>query len=102
MLQSINRTITSGGVKYDVTVAFSGMNVEQIQQDAMSFYVWKVQRVVRDADEKQRETWAKDGISIHATEAGKNVLTTEQLVNKLTPEQKEMVFAMLQKERVNG
>ena len=80
MLKSIRRTIGSGGVKYDVTIGFDGMNDEQIQQDATSFYVWKLQRQIRDAGESQRETWARDGIAIHATEVGKTVMSRESSV----------------------
>ena len=96
MLKSIKRTIGSGGVKYDVTIGFEGMNAEQIQQDATSYYVWKLQRQIRDASDAQREAWASAGITIHATEVGKSVVTTEELVGKMTDEQAEKAYKLLE------
>ena len=67
MLDSISRTIGSGDVKYDLTIGFSGMDIEQIQADAVSFYAWKVQRTIREGSDADRADYAENGINLHAT-----------------------------------
>lgn len=96
MLQSIKRTVGSGGIDYDVTINFDGMNDEQVQQDATSYYVWKLQRRLRAAEDVQKEEWLKNGIVVHARDAGKKILSTEEIVGKMTKEQAEKAFEMLQ------
>ena len=87
MKDRISRTIGSGGVKYDCNVSFTGMEIEAIQEDAMSFYVWKVQRTLRDMSDAQREDALENGINIHANDVGKPVVSTEKLVNQMSDEQ---------------
>ena len=84
MLDSIKRQVGSGGDKYDLEVSFKGMNEEQVQQDAMSFYVWKVQRTIRDADDDAKVDMLENGITLHATEVGKPVVSTSQMVDKMS------------------
>lgn len=95
MLQSIKRTVGSGGVDYDVTINFDGMNEEQVQQDAVSFYVWKLQRQMREAGDAQKETWKREGIVVHAQEVGKKILSTEEIVDKMTTDQAEKAYERL-------
>ncbi len=87
MLDSIKRTVGSGGEKFDLEVSFNGMSDEQIQADAMSFYVWKVQRTIREASDEDRAEMLKDGINLHATEVGKPVVSTTQMVDKMSDAQ---------------
>lgn len=87
MLDSIKRTVGSGGDKYDVEISFKGMNEEQIQQDAMSFYTWKVQRTIRDASDEDRADMLDKGINLHATEVGKPVVSTSQMLDKMSDAQ---------------
>ena len=87
MLDSIKRQVGSGGEKYDLEVSFGGMNDEQIQADAMSFYVWKVQRTIRDASDEDRAEMLDKGINLHATEVGKPVVSTTQMVDKMSDAQ---------------
>ena len=96
MLQKLERTVKSGGTKYDVVVTFDRLTVEQVQNDAMSYYVWKIQRQIRDADETQRKKMAHDGIHVHATEAGKPYVSPQQMVAKMSPEQKKELLELLQ------
>lgn len=95
MLRSIKRTISSGGVKYDVTIGFEGVDDEQIQADAASYYVWKLQRAIRDADEKTREELKTKGIHVNATDVGKAIISTEKLVSKLSDEQALKAYELL-------
>jgi hypothetical protein len=95
MLKSIKRTIGSGGVKFNVTLNFEGVGIEQIQQDAANYYVWKLQRVIRDADEKSRSKFLSEGINIHVNEVGKTIVTTEQLVSKMSDDQALQAYELL-------
>ena len=62
MLDSIKRQVGSGGEKYDLEISFKGMNDDSIQGDAMSFYVWKVQRTIRDASDEDRAEMLENGL----------------------------------------
>ncbi len=95
MKNTITRTVGSGEKKYDVTVGFDGLDVDQIQADAMSFYVWKIQRTIRDADENARADMLENGIHIHASDVGKPVVSTEKLVAQMSDEQAEKALAEL-------
>ncbi len=95
MKNTMTRTVGSGGEKYDVTVGFDGLEPEQIQADAMSFYVWKIQRTIRDADESARTDMLENGIHIHASDVGKPVVSTEKLVAQMSDEQAEKALAEL-------
>ena len=95
MLKSIKRTIGSGGEKYDATIGFDGMTIEQIQQDAMSFYVWRLQRQIREADEATRTEFALNGIEVHAKDVGKTIVSTSELVDKMSDEQAMQAFELL-------
>ena len=81
---------------YNVTVSCSGMTFEQAQDDAMHYYGWKIQRVIRDATEAQKEAWAKDGITLHFTEVGKQVKSVEQTVEAMSDDQARKAYEMLQ------
>jgi len=98
MKDSLNKTISSGDVNYDLTISFVGLTDEQVQAYAFSFLAWKVQRVIRDASEDERAKWAADGINLHATEVGKPIITTEQMIAKMSPEQKQAALEQLQAE----
>ncbi len=95
MLNSIKRTVGSGSKKYDVTIGFEGMDDEQVQADAMSFYVWKIQRTLRDASDEERVDYLADGIHLHATEVGKPVVSTDKMVNQMSDEQAAKAFELL-------
>ncbi len=99
MLNSIKRTVGSGKgddkVKYDLTIGFDDMDVEQIQADAVSFYVWKVQRTIRDASDEERQDMLDNGIHLHATEVGKPVVSTDKMVNQMSNEQATKAFELL-------
>ena len=97
MKDVIKRTIKSGEPKvaYDVTVTCNGMTPEQAQADAMNYYVWKLQRVIRDATDVERAKWAKDGIVVHYTEVGKKVESVTTTVEKLSNEQAREAYAIL-------
>ena len=101
MLDKISRAIGSGKgddkVTYDLTVGFDGMEVEQVQADAMSFYVWKVQRTIREASDEERAEMLENGIHLHASAVGKPVISTEKLVNNLSDEQAEKALEKLMK-----
>ncbi len=99
MKKSISRTIGSGGEKYDLTVGFEGMEVEQVQEDAMSFYVWKVQRTLRDAGDDEKAEMMENGIHLHAGDVGKPVISTEKMVNQMSDEQAAKALEQL-KERL--
>lgn len=100
MKKAISRTIGSGGDKYDLTIGFEGMEVEQVQADAMSFYVWKVQRTLRDADEAEKMDMLENGIHLHAADVGKPVVSTEKMVTQMSRDQAEKALEML-KARLN-
>jgi hypothetical protein len=95
MLKSIARKVGSGEKKFNVTINFEGVADEQIQQDAMSFYVWKIQRTIREASDEDKAKMFEDGITLHATEVGKPVVSTEQIVAKMTIDQAEKAIALL-------
>ena len=95
MKDVIKRTIKSGGVAYDVSVTCNGMTPEQAQSDAMNYYVWKLQRVLRDATDVERAKWAKNGIVVHYTEVGKKVETVETTVEKLSDAQAREAYELL-------
>ena len=95
MDNQIKRTVGSGGNQYDVIVAFNGMAVEDIQKDAMSFYVWKIQRQIREASDDQKAIYKKNGITLHASEVGKPVVDTGELVEKMTDAQALEAFELL-------
>ena len=80
---------------YNVTVVCTGMTPEQAQDDAMHYYGWKIQRVIRDASEAQREKWVKEGLTLHYTEVGKVVKSVEQTVESLSDEQARKAYDML-------
>ena len=80
---------------YNVTVVCSGMTAEQAQDDAFHYYVWKLQRVIRDATDAQRDKWSKDGITLHYSEVGKVVKTVEQTVESMSDEQARKAYDML-------
>jgi hypothetical protein len=80
---------------YNVTVVCSGMTFEQAQDDAMHYYGWKIQRVIRDASEAQKEKWAKDGMTLHFSEVGKTVKSVEQTVESMSDEQARKAYDML-------
>ena len=87
MKDTIVRTIGSGGKKYDLEVSFLGMDIEDVQADAMSFYVWKVQRTIRDASDSERADMLENGIQLHARDVGKPVVSTEKLVEGMSEDQ---------------
>ena len=95
MLDKIMRVIKSGGLSFNATVTMGGMTVEQAQQDAMSFYVWKLQRVIREATPAEQTKWAKDGIVVHYTEVGKKVATVTTTVEKLSDQQAREAYELL-------
>ena len=97
MKDVIKRTIKSGEpkVSYDVTVTCNGMTPEQAQTDAMNYYVWKLQRVIRDASDAEKAKWAKDGIVVHYTEVGKKVETVTTTVGKLSDQQAREAYELL-------
>jgi len=101
MLDKLVKVIKSGGRSYDVTVTCNGMTPEQAQADAMNYYVWKLQRVIRDASDAQQAAWAKDGIIVHFIEVGKKVETVEQTVDKMSDDQAQAAYEML-KARLNA
>ena len=65
------------------------------KSDAMSFYVWKLQRQIREATETQRNRWATDGITMHASEVGKAIVTTEEIVDKMSAKEAEKAIELL-------
>lgn len=95
MLDKIKRVIASGKVKYDVTVTCNGMTPEQAQTDAMNYYVWKLQRVIRDASETEQKTWAEKGIVVHYSEVGKKVESVETTVDKFSEEQAMAAYELI-------
>lgn len=95
MKKAITRKIGSGGEKFDCTITFDGMEIEAIQEDAMSFYVWKVQRTIRDADEDAKADMLENGIHLHATAVGKPVVSTEKMVDSMSDEQAEKALEKL-------
>ena len=66
MKDKLTKTIKSGKDEdkrtYNVTVLCTGMTPEQAQEDAMHYYVWKLQRVIRDASEQEKVKWEKTGL----------------------------------------
>jgi hypothetical protein len=80
---------------YNVTIVCSGMTPEQAQEDALHYYKWKLQRVIRAATDAQRAEWAKTGINLHYTEVGKVVKSVEQTVESLSDEQARKAYEML-------
>jgi hypothetical protein len=80
---------------YNVTVVCTGMTVEQAQEDAFHYYVWKLQRVIRDADEKQKDEWSKNGLTVHYTEVGKTVKSVEQTVESMSDDQARKAYELL-------
>lgn len=80
---------------YNVTVLCTGMTMEQAQEDAMHYYGWKIQRVIRDATEAQRDKWAKEGLTLHYTEVGKKIESVETTVEKMSDEQARKAYEML-------
>ena len=95
MKDKLTKTIKSGDVKYDVTIVCTGMTPEQAQADAMNYYVWKLQRVIRDASDAQRAEWAKKGITVHYTEVGKKVETVQETVEKMSDAQAAEAYEQL-------
>jgi hypothetical protein len=80
---------------YNLTITCNGMTPEQAQEDAFHYYVWKVQRVVRDATPAQQAVWAKDGLTLHFTEVGKTVKSVEQTVESMSDDQARKAYDML-------
>ena len=99
MKDKLVRQIGSGKgedkTKYNVTVLCSGMTPEQAQDDAMHYYVWKIQRVIRDASPTERAKWSKDGLTLHFTEVGKKVETVEATVDKMSDEAARKAYELL-------
>jgi hypothetical protein len=99
MKDKLVSTVKSGDgkdkTKYDLTIGCSGMTFEQAQDDALHYYKWKVQRVIRAATPAQRAEWAKNGINLHYTEVGKVVKSVEQTVESLSDEQARKAYEML-------
>jgi hypothetical protein len=95
MRDKLTKVIKSGGAEYDVTVTCNGMTPEQAQEDALNYYIWKLQRVLRAATDKQRAEWAANGIVVHYTEVGKRIESVEQTVDKLSDEQARAAFELL-------
>lgn len=93
----MKKQITSGDVKYDVDIRMKDLTLEQAKSDAFKYYIWKVQRVIRDASDTEREAWAENGLNMHWSEVGKKVETTEQLVGKMSDDQAKEAFEMLRK-----
>lgn len=100
MKNELSKVIRSGKDEdkrsYSVKVLCTGMTPEQAQEDAFHYYVWKIQRVIRDATDAQKEKWAKDGLTLHYTEVGKKVETVETTVSKLSDDQARQAWEMLQ------
>ncbi len=97
----ITRIFASGGIQYSATVTFNDMDIKDIQGDAMSFYVWKFQRQVRDASPELKTKYAADGITMHASEVGKPVVDTASLIAKMSDDQATEAFEAL-RARVQG
>lgn len=99
MKEKLTKVINSGKgndkTEYNLTVTCNGMTPEQAQDDAMHYYVWKVQRVIRDATPAQRADWAKNGITLHFTEVGKKVETVEATVDKMSDDQALKAYELL-------
>ena len=99
MKDKLSKVIKSGKDadkrSYNVTVLCSGMTPEQAQDDAFHYYVWKLQRVIRDADDKQREEWSKKGLTLHYSEVGKVVKSVEQTVEAMSDEQAVKAYDLL-------
>jgi hypothetical protein len=99
MKDKLSKVIKSGKDadrrSYNLTVTCTDMTPEQAQEDAFHYYVWKVQRVIRDADEASRAKWAKDGLTLHFSEVGKAVKTVEQTVESMSDEQARKAYDML-------
>ena len=81
---------------YNVTVLCNGMTAEQAQEDAFHYYVWKLQRVIRDASEDEKAHMAKDGITVHFSEVGKKVEDVATTMSKMSDDQARAAYEMLQ------
>jgi len=106
MKDKLSKVIKSGKDEdkrsYNVTVLCNGMTAEQAQDDAFHYYVWKVQRVIRDASETEKAKWAKDGLTLHYTEVGKKVESVETKVASLSDEQAKQAYEMLKAKFAKG
>lgn len=81
---------------YNVTVLCTGMTPEQAQEDAFHYYVWKLQRVIRDASDVEKDRMSREGITVHYTEVGKKVETAEEQVGKMSDDQARKAYELLQ------
>lgn len=97
----IARVFASAGVQYSATITFTNIDIEAVKGDAVSFYVWKLQRQVREASVDQRAKWAKDGITLHYSEVGKPVVDTGELMEKMSDEQAAEAFELLKARLAN-
>jgi hypothetical protein len=99
MKNELSKIIKSGKDEdkreYKVKVLCNGMTPEQAQEDAFHYYVWKIQRVIRDASEVQKAAWAKGGITVHYTEVGKKVEDPETTVGKMSDDQARVALEAL-------
>ena len=99
MKDKLTKEITSGKgedkTKYNVVVLCNGMTPEQAQEDAFHYYVWKLQRVIRDATPSERDKMSRDGITVHYTEVGKKVESPEAMVDKMSDDAALKAYELL-------
>ena len=94
--KAISRTISSGQVQYDLTITFSNIDLEQVKNDAVSFYAWKVQRQIREASDSVKKRWKDEGITLHFSEVGKPVMDVDKAIDNMSDEQAEAAYKRLQ------
>jgi len=94
-MEKLSKVVKSGGRSFNVTVLLSGQTLAAAQEDAMKYYVWKLQRVLREASAADLGKWEKDGITVHYSEVGKKVESPEETVGKMSDEQARAAFELL-------
>lgn len=92
----MEKIVKSGDVKYNIKIRMEDLTLEQAKADAFKYYIWKLQRVIRDADESQRLEWQKNGINLHWSEVGKKIESAEEIVDKMTDEMAREAMKRLQ------